>query len=133
MSAEDLRVLLLSLVPTKRAELSSRYFFDDEELTTHRAGVEAWNKCRDEFIDKANKVFQDALREEEMKTYQKKQAQYKDGRDYFERGCLCIINGEIEESTVMDNEAAVRYYMSECKCSRHPDYPQNTLPNYKIK
>lgn len=65
--------------------------------------------------------------------YKVRQAKHKPGREYFEKGCLCIINGDVEESLVMDNEAAVRYYMEKCKCSRHPDYPQNKLPNYRIK
>lgn len=43
-------------------------------------------------------------------------------RDYFEMGCLCIINGELKISPNESNEAAVSKYYKECKCSRHPEY-----------
>lgn len=45
------------------------------------------------------------------------------GREYFEDGCLCILNGLIEKSpSDVPNNVAFHHYMENCKCSRHPEY-----------
>lgn len=44
-------------------------------------------------------------------------------RDYFETGCLCIVrNAVIAVDKNEPDEAAVKRYMADCVCSRHPDY-----------
>lgn len=48
--------------------------------------------------------------------------EYKLFRDYFEVGCLCILNGTIQKMGVeCSDEDAVGFYSQECKCSRHPE------------
>ena len=44
----------------------------------------------------------------------------KSAREYFEKGCLCIINNKIDKQpdTVADNKAAT-YYENNCTCSRN--------------
>jgi hypothetical protein len=44
----------------------------------------------------------------------------KSTREYFEKGCLCIAEGNISKkpASVDDNEAAT-YYENNCKCSRN--------------
>ena len=45
-------------------------------------------------------------------------------RDYFESGCLCILKDKTLQKAPaeMSNEDAVKLYMDNCKCSRHPEY-----------
>jgi len=43
-------------------------------------------------------------------------------RAYFECGCLCIIEGKVEVRRYESNARAVKRYMAECACSRHPEY-----------
>ena len=43
-------------------------------------------------------------------------------RDYFERGCICVLSTELDKAPeVMCEQDAVSYYISNCKCSRHPE------------
>lgn len=42
-------------------------------------------------------------------------------RDYFERGCLCIIDATIQKQDTSNDKDAVDYYWDNCKCSRHPE------------
>ncbi|UKM53838.1 hypothetical protein VL2_gp025 [Pseudomonas phage vB_PaeM_VL12] len=45
-------------------------------------------------------------------------------REYFENGCLCILRDKTLEKApaCMSNEDAVKLYMDNCKCSRHPEH-----------
>lgn len=45
-------------------------------------------------------------------------------RDYFESGCLCILKDKTLQKAPaeMSNEDAVKLYMDNCKCSRHPEH-----------
>ena len=43
-------------------------------------------------------------------------------RDYFEDGCLCIGKLFKKRGPDIGAERAVKFYMSRCKCSRHPEY-----------
>lgn len=42
-------------------------------------------------------------------------------REYFERGCLCVLTHRIDKFNGEDNELAVKYYEKNCTCSRHPE------------
>ncbi|KKN85071.1 hypothetical protein LCGC14_0282400 [marine sediment metagenome] len=50
-------------------------------------------------------------------------------RGYFEAGCLCILShGTLARAPDdMSDEMAADLYMANCRCSRHPNYPQNIL------
>lgn len=44
-------------------------------------------------------------------------------RDYFESGCVCILEGHIAKQPASVSAAmAVKKYLARCKCSRHPEY-----------
>lgn len=43
-------------------------------------------------------------------------------RTYFEDGCLCIGKLFKKRGPEIGAERAVKFYMSRCKCSRHPEY-----------
>ncbi len=38
-------------------------------------------------------------------------------KEYFERGCLCILSGELEKHS--GGQEAVTFYEQNCKCSRN--------------
>jgi hypothetical protein len=41
-------------------------------------------------------------------------------REYFERGCLCILQGTLERlSPEVDDEVAKTFYENHCACSRN--------------
>ena len=41
-------------------------------------------------------------------------------RQYFEDGCLCLLRGAIDKAGLeMSDRDAVRYYSSNCQCSRN--------------
>lgn len=42
-------------------------------------------------------------------------------REYFEKGCLCVLTRRIDKFSGEDNELAVKYYEKHCTCSRHPE------------
>lgn len=42
-------------------------------------------------------------------------------RDYFEKGCICILNGTVHVVPSESNADAANRYMYECECSRHPE------------
>lgn len=42
----------------------------------------------------------------------------KDTRDYFEKGCLCILTHRMPVYIRESDEVAADRYMSDCKCSR---------------
>lgn len=43
-----------------------------------------------------------------------------EARSYFERGCLCIANGDVNRiPKTTSDEDAVKYYEESCKCSRN--------------
>lgn len=46
---------------------------------------------------------------------------YSHFREYFEVGCLCIINNKITKQLSLNDKDAVDYYWDNCKCSRHPE------------
>ena len=51
----------------------------------------------------------------------------KSGRHYFEIGCLCLLNGELDKcDAAMTDADAVAFYMENCKCSRHPEGERGT-------
>jgi len=41
-----------------------------------------------------------------------------DTKDYFEKGCLCILTGKLPVVPGEGVEAAAERYMTECRCSR---------------
>lgn len=45
----------------------------------------------------------------------------KELRDYFETGCICILNGSVHVVPSEGDEEASDRYMNECECSRHPE------------
>lgn len=48
-----------------------------------------------------------------------------EGRDYFERGCLCIDNGTLQKlPESVSNLDAIEHYENSCVCSR------NYVPKY---
>lgn len=47
-------------------------------------------------------------------------------REYFESGCLCIGSLFKKRGPEIGAERAVKFYMSRCKCSRHPEYSHAT-------
>lgn len=46
---------------------------------------------------------------------------YQEGRDYFEKGCVCVLSGRIPATGWVSAEKAFDYYMNTCTCSRHPN------------
>ena len=49
-----------------------------------------------------------------------RQERLKASREYFEVGCLCILNGDIDKKpTNYSDELAVNYYEANCNCSRN--------------
>lgn len=48
-------------------------------------------------------------------------------RDYFESGCVCILERKIKKQPVsVSANVAVKKYMARCTCSRHPEYKHAT-------
>lgn len=43
-------------------------------------------------------------------------------REYFETGCVCVLSGELDKAPVaMAENDAAEYYMTNCRCTRHPE------------
>lgn len=42
-------------------------------------------------------------------------------KEYFEKGCLCILTEKIEKFKGDDEIGAENYYLNSCTCSRHPE------------
>ncbi len=50
----------------------------------------------------------------------KNESPVKDGREYFENGCLCIEDGSLTKLDVSVPDAeALTHYENNCKCSRN--------------
>jgi len=48
-------------------------------------------------------------------------------RDYFESGCLCILDCKIpKQPAKVSAKTAVKKYLASCKCSRHPEHQHAT-------
>ncbi len=61
------------------------------------------------------------------RSLEKKASDMKNGRQYFEIGCLCLLNGEFDKcDAAMTDKNAVAFYMEKCKCSRHPEGERGT-------
>lgn len=76
---------------------------------------------------KGERFGMEATYEGERRAFAVRQTNNEIMRDYFERGCLCILERRVKKQPIsVSANVAVKKYMASCKCSRHPKYKHAT-------